>query len=347
MNNFFEKVYFGNTFLEWVTAFSIVLFSVTAGKILYWFSGAILKKLTKKTETKFDDIVIDQAEEPVVLALTLWGIEYGLTKLRFTEKIDSYIERGMDFMITLALAWLVIRVIDGLIQEYVVPIVEKSENNLDDAILPIVRRGFRIMVWVIAFVIGLNNAGYDVGAFLAGLGIGGLALAIAARNTVMNIIGGLTILVTQPFKITDRILVDKYDGTVLDIGLINTVIKIYVDETIASIPNKIFTDKEVVNITLARAKKAVFHITLKHGTKSEDLQLFIQKIKKMVLLSDELEDDCKLSLHEFCELGYKIEFIFYIKNQENSWDCKAKVGIKIMEIMSELNLSLGKMTTVV
>jgi MscS family membrane protein len=339
----FTKTYFGNTLLDWLTAFGIVLLSVVGGKILYWFFGSIVKKFTSKTQTKFDDVVIDMAEEPVVLAATLWGIEYGFSKLHFTKDIDKYIENGFDFCITLAIAWLIVRVLDGLTEEYVVPIVRKSENNLDDAVLPIVRRGLRMMIWVIAFIIALNNAGYDVAAFLAGLGIGGLAIAIAARNTVMNLIGGLTILISQPFKITDRIIIDKYDGIVTDIGLMNTVLRLYIDETVASIPNKMFTDKEVVNVSKARAKKAAYYITIANTTSPEKVYEFIEKVQAIFENSSLTESDSKVCVAEFSESGFKIEIIFYIKSAQNSWEAKAIIGTQIIEIVKNCGIAYGRM----
>ena len=78
---------------------------------------------------------------------------------------------------------------------------KKSENDLDDQLLPILQRGTKLAVWSIGIIVALNNAGYDVGALIAGLGIGGLALAMAAKDTVSNVFGGFTIFSDRPLQV--------------------------------------------------------------------------------------------------------------------------------------------------
>jgi len=87
---------------------------------------------------------------------------------------------------------------------------------------PILRKGLRSSIWAFGLILALNNAGYDVGALIAGLGIGGLALAMAAKDFVSNMFGGITVFVDQPFKVGDRIQISGYDGTIEEIGLRST-----------------------------------------------------------------------------------------------------------------------------
>lgn len=82
------------------------------------------------------------------------------------------------------IAWAITRTIEALIDHYLVPVIEKSESDLDDQLLPILRKALKVTVWIMAIIIGFNNAGYDVGAIVAGLGIGGLAFALAAQDSV-------------------------------------------------------------------------------------------------------------------------------------------------------------------
>jgi small-conductance mechanosensitive channel len=139
-------------------------------------------------------------------------------------------------------------------------------------------------------------------------------------------------------------VIDKYDGTVTDIGLMNTTLRLYIDETIATIPNKMFTDKEVVNITLARAKKACFYVTLSKNTNSEQIKNFIGAVKEIFIRSPFTENDSSVGIYAFDEQGFKLEIIFYIKNNQNSWDTKTAVGTEIMDIITKSNLKYGSMS---
>ena len=164
-----------------------------------------------------DDIIIDMVEEPIVFAVCVWGIWYGISRLNLPEAAHEWFGGAVQALIILSVTWLIARLLNALFTHYLAPLAEESENTLDGQLLPIVRKGVNISVWAIGLIVALNNAGYEVGAVLAGLGIGGLALAMAARDTVANIFGGFTIFTDRPFTIQDRVKVGSYDGVVDEI----------------------------------------------------------------------------------------------------------------------------------
>ena len=225
MEDFLSRTYYGNTVLDWAIAFAIIIAAFLVGKVVYWLSSTVFRQLTKRTKTNLDDIILDMVEEPLVFALTVAGIWYGLRTLELPEAAHVWIGNVFQFLVVLAVAWMVTRLLDAVYREYLVPIAEKSENDLDDQLMPILQKGTKLAVWSIGIIVALNNAGYDVGALIAGLGIGGLALAMAAKDTVSNIFGGFTIFSDRPFKLHDRVKVAGFDGTVIDIGVRSTRLK--------------------------------------------------------------------------------------------------------------------------
>ncbi len=337
-SGFFSKKYYGSTVKQWLIALSIILGAIIVGRILYWFFTKIVRIFTDKTETKLDDIIIDKIEEPIVAAIVIGGFWWGISYLQFAIKTRNQIEGIIYLIIILDIAWLIVRTIDGLIEEYIVPIVEESESNLDDAILPIARRGFKVIVWVIAVVVGLNNAGYDVATVLAGLGIGGVALAIGARTTIMNIFGGLSVLINQPFKIGDRILISGHDGYVQEIGLSNTRLRTFIDDYLVTIPNKVFTDKEVVNISAASGVKGVFFLNISTNTVPEKITGLTKFLQQLSINHEHLEEDNKTTLQEFSDFSVMVRYVFYIKSTSPYWDIKTELGVKIMQYFRENNI---------
>lgn len=339
---FFQKKFYGSTISQWLIALSIILGAVIVGRILYWFFTKIVRIFTEKTETKLDDIIIDKIEEPIVAAIVIAGFWWGISYLSFAEATRKQIEGFIYLIIILDVAWLIVRTIDGLIEEYIVPIVEESESNLDDAILPIARRGFKVIVWVIAVVVGLNNAGYDVATVLAGLGIGGVALAIGARTTIMNIFGGLSVLINQPFKIGDRILISGHDGYVQEIGLSNTRLRTFIDDFLVTIPNKVFTDKEVVNISAAAGVKGVFFLNISTKTPGNRITALTKFLQQLSITHEHLEGDNKTTLQEFSDFSVMVRYVFYIKNDAPYWDTKTELGVRIMEYFKENDIEFAQ-----
>lgn len=219
LNEFFTQTFYGNSLMAWSISLAMILFSSILGKIVYWFFSKVVRAFTSKTKTNLDDIVVDMIEEPIVFAIIVTGIWFALSILVLPEMAASAVSHSYSLILAILTGWMASRLFDALYLEYLVPWAEKTDNDLDDQLMPILRKGIKMMIWVLAIIIGLNNAGYDVGALIAGLGIGGLALAMAAKDTVSNVFGGVTIFTDKPFCLKDRIVVSGFDGTVEEIGV--------------------------------------------------------------------------------------------------------------------------------
>ena len=133
---------------------------------------------------------------------------------------------------------------------------------------PILRKTVRSVVWILGVITAMNNAGFDVGALLAGVGIGGLAMAMAAKDFVANIFGGVTVFVDKPFKVGDRIVVDGIDGTVQEIGIRSSRL-ITLQGRMVTIPNNSFTNSPVENITAEPSRKVSVTLGLTYDTSPE------------------------------------------------------------------------------
>jgi MscS family membrane protein len=279
MNEFFAREFYYNTVGQWAISLAIIVGTLVAAKIVYWVFGKIMKKLTSKTKTRLDDLMVDMLEEPIVLVITIAGVWFALNRMTFPDKMQEWINTVYWVIITLTVAWLIARLVDALIKEYVVPLTQKTEGDLDDQIIPILRKAIRATIWILGIVIALNNAGYNIGALLAGLGIGGLALAMAAKDTVANIFGGITIFTDKPFKINDRVKIGGFDGTITEIGIRSTRLKT-LENRIVTIPNSKFTDGMVENVSSEPHRKVVLKLGVTYFGDSALGILFIYYIKK-------------------------------------------------------------------
>ena len=341
MNEFFKKEFYGNTVSQWLTALFIILAALIVGRIVYWFFSKVVRIFTSRTKTQLDDIIIDKVEEPIVVAIVIGGAWYGISFLNIASNVQPHLTSAVTLAIILDVAWLIVRTVDALVEEYIVPVVAKSESNLDDAILPIARRGFSAVIWVVAIVVGLNNAGYDVAAILTGLGIGGLALAIGARTTIMNILGGITVLITQPFKIGDRIMIDNYDGYVLSIGLGATRIRTFIDNFIVTIPNRVFTDSEIVNVTEALGIKIDMQVHVPVTIQPPVIQEILDYMKQVVDNHSYLNKDHKISVKGFNDFGIILQCICYVSPGKPYWQTRSDVAIQILTFMQERGIPVA------
>lgn len=340
MNDFFARQFYMNTVGDWAISLAIIIGTLVAAKVLYWIFGRILKSFVGRTKTKLDDIIVDMLEEPIVLILTIFGVWFAVGRLSFTPEVDGYIGKGYWFMITISVAWLLARLIDAIIKEYIIPMTKKTESDLDDQVVPIIRKAIRATIWILGVIVALNNAGYNVSALLAGLGIGGLALAMAAKDTVANIFGGITIFTDKPFKINDRVKINGFDGTITEIGIRSTRLKT-LENRIVTIPNSKFTDGMVENVTSEPNRKVVLKLGLTYDTPADKLHAGMKALQDIVDGNDSLEENTVVSFTEFGDFSLGILFIYYIKKEADIMNTQTEVNMEIKKQFEGIGIDMA------
>jgi MscS family membrane protein len=315
MLSILNNVIWGNTIENWAITLLIVGGAVLAAKLFYWIFSKFFKAMASKTTNKLDDILVDMLEEPVVFAVMIIGLWWGYEHLEFTENIQMWAHKIFKVMIAINITWLLARLVDALMVEYFMPAVENTTESANQ-FLPIVRKGLRSLIWIIGFIMALNNAGYDVAALLAGVGIGGIAMAMAAKDFVANIFGGITVFVDKPFKVGDRIQLDGYDGFVTEIGIRSTRIKTFPGRII-TVPNHKFTDSYVENVSIEPWRRVKMTLGLEYSTTRSEIEKGIQILKDIILDHKSLEDEHFVIFDSFGDFSLNITMIYFIIKDED------------------------------
>ena len=331
MNEILTKTFYDNTVQQWLIAGGIIIVALMIGKIVYWVSGRYIKKLTSKTKTKLDDILIDMFEEPVVVIIMTAGTWFAIKTLTFSDKVSMTLSHIFQAVIILTVAWLIVRFFDALCEEYIVPLTEKTDTDLDDQLLPIIRKGSKFVVWSIALIVALNNAGYNVGALIAGLGIGGIALAMAAKDSISNIFGGLTIYTDRPFRMKDRIQINGFDGKVTEIGLRSTKIQT-LKGRIVTIPNAKFAETEIENVSKEPTRKITVNLGLTYNTPPEKMKEALKILGTIVKGNKNITGKHVASFNSFGDFYLGIKFIYFIKKTDDE--------AAILKIESDISLAI-------
>jgi MscS family membrane protein len=325
---FMTQVFYGNSLQDWAIAFVILAGTLVVAKLVYWVLSRFLKRLFKRAESRLMELVVDMIEEPVVFSMIISGFWFGLNTLQLPAAVGDWFGRVFQVLIVLAIGWLVARLLDALLSEFVKPLTAKTETDLDDQLMPILRKSMKIIVLGLTVVIALNNVGYDVAALLAGLGIGGLAMAMAAKDTVSNVFGGVTIFTDQPFTINDRIRASGFDGTVEEIGVRSTRIRT-LDGTLVTIPNSSFAESAVENVSAEPSRKVKVNLGLTYDTTPEQMQEAMTILADIADGNDGLLENRTISFNAFGDSAMNIIFIYYIKK-----------GAAIMDVQTEINMEI-------
>jgi len=231
-----------------------------------------LKKAAEKTATQADDMAVAAILSPLGLILPVLGIFFALRTL-LTVQQDWLDYADVSFRITtiFVLTWTGFRMLDAL-GVFFGEFSSRTESKLDDQLIPLIRKAAKSFLFILAFILTAQNLGYSVSGLIAGLGIGGLALAMAAKDTLANLFGSLMILIDRPFHIGDWVTFPGGDGVVEEIGLRSTRVRTFA-KTVVSIPNQALANATVENHSLMPKRRIKFTLgnckyafTVKHET---------------------------------------------------------------------------------
>ena len=339
--DFLQNTFLGNSLEHWLMALAWGVGGVIVARILYRIVGSVARKITSKTRSNLDDLIVDKLEEPLILALTIIALRTGYSELTFGDGVDNFVDSAMKVAYALNITWGIARLVDAVILNFFVPFTLKKESAMMDQFGPILRKGLRSGIWIFGLIMALNNAGYDVGALIAGVGIGGLALAMAAKDFVSNMFGGITVFVDQPFKVGDRIQISGYDGTIEEIGLRSTRLRTLAGRLVI-IPNFKFTDTFLENVAVEPARKVALTLGLTYDTTPERVEEAIGILKAIIAeRADTLEADPTIWFDSFGDFSLNVKLVYYIKKSGHWAYSPSEVNLEILKRFNAAGLDFA------
>lgn len=337
---YLSKEIFGNPIENWLIAIGILVGSFVFVKILYWVFSNIFQKITSKTTNSLDDTLLRTLQKPITFLVIVSAYFYSVKFLHFSLNTESILLNIAYIFIALGITSIISRIIDAVISEVILPISEKSETSFDNHLIPVIQKAVRAIIWSLGIVIGLDNIGFDITAMIAGLGIGGLALALAAQDSVKNIFAGIMIFLDKPFKIKDRIKIDGHDGVVEEVGLRSTRIRT-LEGRIVTIPNCTFTDNSVINVTSQPALKVKINLGLTYDTNEDDMQKAINILQDIVKNQDAITDDYAAGFNGFGDFSLNILFMYYVRPESHWLNTQTLVNKEVLKRFNEEGLEFA------
>lgn len=310
------KQYLGSTVGQYLTFFVILLGSVIAGPLLTNFFERYVKKLTKKTKTKLDDILVRAIRKPLPILIFAIGIYFGLQVLTLPVAVNSVADAAFKAFLILFLASFALRLTERLTKDYFLPKASKTETHLDNQVIPLVSKTVKVFVVIVAALAGMGSFGINVTSLLAGLGIGGLAVALAAKDTLSNIFGSVTIIADRPFKLGDRIRIHDYEGYVQEIGLRSTRLKTSDGRSII-IPNNSVVNRSVINYYTYKNRRIKEILGLKYDTSAKKVRKAMELLEKLLGSTEGVKPGFQVHFTEFGDFAINIELRYFTNSNTN------------------------------
>ena len=331
MQDFLATTFYGNTMGQWAIALAIAVAALLVGKTVYWITSGVIRRATKNTDTEFDDLLVDTIDEPIVVIVTVLGFWVAVQTLTLPQSVQDFLWNAIQAAMVLAITWTIARLWDAFAQGVLAPMAAKSDSDLDDQLLPIVRRGGKSALWILGVILALNNAGYDVAALLAGVGIGGIALAMAAKDLSANVFGGVTIFTDRPFALNDRIIISGIDGMVSEIGIRSTRMRTLAG-TEVTIPNSRFADSPVENVSREPSRKVVLNLGLTYDTSPNGMSRAMEILGEIIdECAEDMAEGTTIAFNAFGDFTLGILLIYYIRPGSDIMGVQTSVNMAILE----------------
>ncbi|EKN11778.1 MULTISPECIES: mechanosensitive ion channel family protein [Parabacteroides] len=327
-----EYELWGNTLESWGISILIIVGAVVVVKLISLFSRKVLKPFITRTPNHLDNVIYYSLESPIKFAVMLLGIWIAIHRLVYPDNFVKTIDNAYRILIVLDITWVFARLIGGLLEIY----LRKDSTGQTHKMMPIIKRTALVLVWIIGIVMALSNIGVNISALLGTLGIGGIAFALAAQDTVKNIFGAFTIFTDKPFNIGDTIRVDSFEGTVIDVGARSTKIMDY-DKRIITFPNYKITDANIINISSEPKRRVVLNLGLTYDTTPEKMKEALDILKAIPERVENVSSnpsDTTAVFTNYADSALVIMYIYFIEKQGDILGVTSNMN---MEILSSFN----------
>ena len=334
-----ENELWGNTIENWGISILIILGAIIIVKLLSLLGKKVIKPFVTGTDNHLDDVIFYSLEAPVKFAIILLGIWIAIHRLVYPDSFVKVVDNAYSILIVLDITWFFGRLFSSLLQVY----WGKQSNGQANKMMPIIKRTILVIVWLIGIVMALSNVGVNISALLGTLGIGGIAFALAAQDTVKNVFGAFTILTDKPFSIGDTIRVDSYEGTVVDVGVRSTKIMNY-DKRIITFPNYKITDTSIVNISSEPMRRVVLNLGLTYDTTSEKMKEALELLKSIPKRVENVSSnpsDIVAVFTEYSDSALAIMYIYFIEKQGDILGVTPNMNMEILAAFNKAGLNLA------
>ncbi len=292
-------------------------------QLAVFVSQKIILRLTKKTKTNVDDLIVRKINKPISLILLLIGFRLALFPLGIRQSVLDFLEHILSSLIIVTTTYIIVVVLDIIIDSWGKRVAERTHSTFDDSLIPILHRFSRIFISIIGLLFILPVWGIQIGPLLASLGIAGIAIAFALQNTLGNIFGGMSLILDKSIKVGDKIKIDNETmGTVMDVGLRSTKVKTW-DNELITIPNGKLADSRVLNFVQPDPTvRIVVDFGVEYGSDTSKVrQVVLNTLSKIPNVLKEPKP--KVLMIEMGDFALKFKALFWVENFDIKFGTKS------------------------
>jgi len=351
----FQQEFFGNSIAQYAWFVGILFFGFIFLRFFSRFFSRLLFKLFKKFSAevkidKFVELLVRPIELFLIATIIFWALNqlsYPLHEILFKRKKSEVtyfdvIDKLYLFFVIVSINWIVLRIIDfvALVFAYKASL---TDTKSDDQLVLFIRELSKILVIIVGSFVMLGMVfEINVLTLITGLGIGGIAVALAAKDSLENLFGSFTIFIDKPFVVGDLVKVEGIEGTVEKVGFRSTQIR-STDRSIITLPNKKMIDGALENLTLRNFRRVKFTVGLTYATTPENMKKIVAEINAIINNHPHMNEEGVAVFEEFGDYSLRLMVLYFIEMMDyyEYLKIKEEMNYAITEIVNKYDSSFA------
>lgn len=337
LNLWLQKSIFGISVSNFLIALALLLSCILLRSLLSKVILEVLRKIASKTESTVDDKLINALESPFRFSFIILGF-YLAKQWLHVAQYEIFLNKFITSLVVFAIFWTIFRLVNEF-NAVIALFSSRLGKPLNTDIENFIIKSCRVLIVIMGFLMILQAWGVNITAFIASLGLGGLAFALAAKDTAANLFGSLVIFADRPFKVGDWVELNGIEGTVEEIGIRSTRIRTF-PRSLVAVPNAVVANASIANWTKRTRRRCKIHIGLTYDTTSKQIENIVKEVEQMIKdRGDIYEDSLAVYFESFGDSSLNVLCHYHTKT--TSWkeflQIQQEVNIAIMKIVEDNN----------
>ncbi|HVJ15312.1 MAG TPA: mechanosensitive ion channel family protein [Polyangiaceae bacterium] len=333
---------FGVEYWQYLAILLILLFGLIVRKVIQYVVKSRVRHLVDNLGQAWAARLVDVFASPGATLIMAAVLRVSYRALRLPPAAEDALLVAVRLLVVVSVTLAAYRLVDVL-SERLSAGAARSESKLDDQLIPLMRKSLKIFTFVAGVVFVLLNLDVNIGSLLAGLGIGGIAVALAAKDTLANFFGSIMIFADRPFQVGDWVAIAGAEGIVEEVGFRSTRIRTFYNSQM-TVPNAKFTEANIDNYGRREYRRTNITLGLTYDTPPEKMQAFVEGIRAVLRANPYTRKDLyEVHMAGFgaCSLDVLVYFFFKVDTWSEELRQRHNVFLEILRLAQALGVTFA------
>jgi MscS family membrane protein len=324
-----DNTFLGEPLWKYLASLIYVLLALYAAKLVDWITRIWLKRVTSGRQGSLDEVLLDLLHGPIKVVIFVTLLNIGLNIFDWSIRMRLFLSKGLILIVAASLTYLAIKVLHLFLDMWRRRHAREADRKFNDQLFSVIRISLNTFVIVVAVLVTAQNMSIDITAAVASLSIGGLAVGLAAQDTLANLFGAVAVFVDKPFRVGDQIKLDGAEGIVETVGLRSTRVRSSEGHLIA-VPNKTMGNAIITNITQRPSIKTVMNFALARTLPTDKVKRAVAILRE-IYQGNPMTQDAWVSFNQFTGPNLNIQVVHWWKGTDYQ---------KYLAGMQEMNMAV-------